>query len=189
MGTPQAREGSWALTEPPGKSPGQATAAPVAGPGSCHGAWSCSPGPRFTTGDCLLRTPRTGGRRFLHAEGGSNSGGLRSKRSHSLLGWFSTDFRQLKLPSPSLQPRGRVGSFPPKGDSWLLRQSAGLTPHERTLSGRGSHLPRPTPPGVEPRLAPRAGLGSLVLPWAFCLCRGGRPTGKCGPRENVRSSG
>ena len=53
-------------------------------PGFLHGAWSCSSGPRFTACECPLGTPRTGGRRFLHREGGSSSGGLRSRRSHSL---------------------------------------------------------------------------------------------------------
>ena len=62
-------------------------------PGSCHGAWSCSPRPRFPAHEGLLRTPRTGSQRFLHREGSLSSGGLRSKRSHSLLGWFSTDKR------------------------------------------------------------------------------------------------
>ena len=101
-------------------------------PGSCHGAWSCSPRPRFPAHEGLLRTPRTGSQRFLHREGGLSSGGLRSKRSHSLLGWFSTDFRQLKPLGPSLKPWGRVGESLAKPDYWPPRQRAGLTPYERT---------------------------------------------------------
>ena len=69
----------------PGKIPRPAPVAPGASKGSCHGAWSCSPGPGFATGECLLRTPRKGGRLCLHGEGGWSSGGLRSQRSQSLL--------------------------------------------------------------------------------------------------------
>ena len=69
----------------PGKARGLATGAPIASPGSCHGAWSCSPGPGFATGECLWRTPGKGGRLCLHGEGGWSSGGLRSQRSQSLL--------------------------------------------------------------------------------------------------------
>ena len=69
----------------PGKIPSPAPVAPGASKGSCHGAWSCSPGPGFAAGECLLRTPRKGGRLCLHGEGGWSSGGLRSQRSQSLL--------------------------------------------------------------------------------------------------------
>ena len=100
----------------PGKARGLATGAAVASPGSCHGGLVLLARARFTAGECLLQTPRTGGLRFLHGEGGLSSGGLRSKRSHSLLGWFSIDFTELKPPGPSLPPRGRVGEFPPKAD-------------------------------------------------------------------------
>ena len=62
--------------------------------GKARGLAAPLPGPRFTAGECLLRTPRTGGLRFLHGEWGSSSGGMRSKLSHSLLGWFSTDFTE-----------------------------------------------------------------------------------------------
>ena len=38
-----------------GKARGLASGAAVASLGSCHGAWSCSPGPSFTAGECPLR--------------------------------------------------------------------------------------------------------------------------------------
>ena len=56
------------------KSPALAPVAPVASPGSCHGAWSCSRGPRLAAGECLLQTPSTGGRGCLHGEGGWSLG-------------------------------------------------------------------------------------------------------------------
>ena len=77
----------------PGRARGLAAEAPIASPDFHLEAWSSSPGPRFTAGECPLRTSRTGVRRCLHRQGGSSSGGLRSRRSHSLLGWFSTDTR------------------------------------------------------------------------------------------------
>ena len=69
-GPPWAREGAWDQREHPGKFPSLAPVAPVASPGSCRGAWSRSPGPRFSAGECLLRTPKTTGRGSLHGEGG-----------------------------------------------------------------------------------------------------------------------
>ena len=60
--------------ENPGKIPSPAPVAPVASPGSCHGAWSCSRGPRLAAGECLLQTPSTGGRGCLHGEGGWSLG-------------------------------------------------------------------------------------------------------------------
>ena len=78
----------------PGKCPALAPVAPVASLGSCRGAWSRSPGPRFTAGECLLRTPRTTGRGCLHGEGGSSSVGPGSQRTQSLLWKSSPDFRE-----------------------------------------------------------------------------------------------
>ena len=101
----------------PGKAQGLAAGAVVASPSSCNGARSCSPGHRFAAGERILRTPRTGGLRFLHGEGGSSSGGLRSKWTPSLLGWVSTDFLELKPLGPSLPPRGKVGQFEPQQES------------------------------------------------------------------------
>ena len=54
----------------PGKMPTLAPVAPVASPGSCRGAWSRSPGPRFSAGEYLLRIPGTTGRGSLHGQGG-----------------------------------------------------------------------------------------------------------------------
>ena len=113
-GHSRAREGAWAPRDPPANSPSPAPVAPVASPGSCHGAWSCSPGPRFAAGECLLPTRRTGGRDCLHCEGGWSSGRPRSQRSQSLLAEFRPDFRECKWPGPCVPPGGRVGQFEPK---------------------------------------------------------------------------
>ena len=113
VGTPQAREGAWAPREPPGNSPAVATAAPIASPGSCHGPWSSSPGPRFAAVESLLQTPRTGGHQHLHGEWGSSYRGTRLQRSQSLLGWLSRDFREWKPLGPSFPPWVRVGEFEP----------------------------------------------------------------------------
>ena len=93
---------------------------------------ACLPRPRFTAGECLLQTPWTGGLRILHGERGSSSGGLKSERSHSLLGWFSTDFTELKPPRPNLPPLERLGCFP----------------QSQALSCQGEH--RPDPPRENP---------------------------------------
>ena len=53
----------------PGKARGLDLQAAVASSGSCHGAWSRFPGPRFTAGEHLWQTPQAGGRRFLHRQG------------------------------------------------------------------------------------------------------------------------
>ena len=71
--SPEER-GSLGPETTPAKSPAVAPVAPVASPGSCHGAWSCSRGPRLTAGECLLQTPSTGGRGCLHGEGGWSPG-------------------------------------------------------------------------------------------------------------------
>ena len=80
--------------EHPGKCPALAPVAPVASLGSCRGAWSRSPGPRFSAGECLLRTARTTGRGCLHGEGGSSSVGPGSQRTQSLLAKSSPDLRE-----------------------------------------------------------------------------------------------
>ena len=94
VGTPRAREGTRDPREHPGKCPALAPVAPVASLGSCRGAWSRSPGPRFSAGECLLRTARTTGRGCLHGEGGSSSVGPGSQRTQSLLAKSSPDFRE-----------------------------------------------------------------------------------------------
>ena len=146
--------------------------------------------PRFATVECLLWTPRTGSCQCLHGERDSSCEGLRSQRSQSLLAWFSPDFRELKPLGPSLLPPGRVGQVEPKAR--ILATQAGLRPEyppENPCKGVGH-----TRPGTL-RLAqycgrpPRRGPRSPGLPWALCLCGGGRPAGKCGSRENARSSG
>ena len=49
--------------------------------------------------------------------------------SHSILGWFSTDFRKLKILSQHLLPQSRVREFQGKQVSEQPRYRAGLIPH------------------------------------------------------------
>ena len=163
MDTLRAREGACAPREPPAKCPALAPMAPAASPASCHAAWSCSPGPRFAAGVCLLRTPRTEGRGCLHGEGGWSSGGPRSRRSQSLLAEFRPDFREWKLPGPSLPPGGRVGQFEPGQDSSLPRQGSGLSPPAEPVGGRGFRSMGLAPPGAKPCRPPAPAPGAPVF--------------------------
>ena len=86
--TPRAREGAWDPREPRGESEAWPKRPPLPPRAPTMGPDRARPRPRFTAGECLLQTPRTGGRRFPHRGGGSSSGGLRSQRSHSIFGWF-----------------------------------------------------------------------------------------------------
>ena len=135
--------------------------APTMGPGPAL------PRPWFTAGECLLRTPRTGGRRFPHRGRGSSSGGLRSQRSHSIFGWFCTDWRVEAAGSKSaaLWQGGGVA-----GEARLLASQAGHGPdsprEDRSVDEGPAHPPAGTaPPGAEPWPAPLPGPRSLVLPW------------------------
>ena len=102
----------------PGKARCLAPEAPVASAGWYHGAWSCSPGLRFTTGECLLQTPRAAACPFLHREVFIDLlGGPLSKQLHSLLWCFSTDFREFRMVGERLHPQSRLGEFQPKPDS------------------------------------------------------------------------
>ena len=76
-----------------------------------------------------------------------------------------------------------------KATRLAAQESAGLPPRGDPGRGLVSRQPRTAPPSEEPWAAPPPGPRSLVLPWALCLSGGGRPAGKCGPRENARSSG
>ena len=121
----------------PGRARGLAAEAPIASPDFHLEAWSSSPGPRFTAGECPLRTSRTGVRRCLHREGGSSSGGLRSRRSHSLLGWFSTD-KRVEDPASKSAAWGQGGGVSAK--AWLSAAQAGLradSPRENGSAGVG----------------------------------------------------
>ena len=93
--------------------------APTMGPGPAL------PRPWFAAGECLLRTPRTGGRRFPHRGGGSSSGGLRSQRSHSIFGWFSGDWRVEAAGSKSA----------------ALWQGGGVAGEARLLASQAGHRP------------------------------------------------
>ena len=62
--------------------------------------------------------------------------------SHSILGWFSTDFRKLKILSQHLLPQSRVREFLGKQVSEQPRYRAGLIPHRIScVHGGGSCLP------------------------------------------------
>ena len=171
MGTPRAREGAWDPREHPGKCPALAPMAPVASPGSCRGAWSRSPGPRFSAGECLLRTPRTTGRGSLHGEGGVRALWDPGRIAH---GPFSQSSAQtLESRSVSVQVYRLGAGWGRLSRERLLAPQAGLrpkTPPRDPVPGRGSGLPGPPPapppppPGPEPWPAPLPGPRSLVLP-------------------------
>ena len=165
VGTPRAREGAWDPREHPGKCPALAPVAPVASPGSCRGAWSRSPGPRFSAGECLLRTPRTTGRGCLHGEG------VRALWDPGPSG--QSPFS--RSPAQTLESRsvwvqvGRLGAgWGLLSQEGLLAPQAGLRPESRRETGSlgvGAARSGPCPPGAEPGRAPDPGPGSLVLPW------------------------
>ena len=198
MGTPRAREGAWDPREHPGKCPALAPMAPVASPGSCRGAWSRSPGPRFSAGECLLRTPRTTGRGSLHGEGGVRALWDPGRIAH---GPFSQSSAQtLESRSVSVQVYRLGAGWGRLSRERLLAHQAGLrpkTPPRDPVPGRGSGLPG-TPPH-RPPAPPPAWPGTVAGPSsrpqvpssspALCLRRGGRRAGKCGPREKDRTSG
>ena len=117
-------------------------------------------------------------------------GGPRLKRSCSLLGGFSRDFREFKPLGQCSPNRGRVGEFPPKQESLLPGQSTGLTPHKRTrlwVSVPPTYA-RSTLRGTVAGTPSRAQVPSSS-PGHSALCGSGRPAGKCGPRDNSWSSG
>ena len=107
--------------------PGQAFTAFL---GSLHRGWSTFTVPMFTVGDYLLHTTKdrmlliTSKRRMLQFRGGKWL-----NWSHSILGWFSTDFRKLKILSQHLLPQSRVRDFLGKQVSEQPRYRAGLIPH------------------------------------------------------------
>ena len=125
VGTPRAREGAWDPREPRGESEAWPQRPPLPPRAPTMGPDRARPRPRFTAGECLLRTPRTGGRRFPHRGGGSSSGGLRSQRSHSIFGWFSRDWR--------LEAAG--------SKSAALWQGGGVAGEARLLASQAGHRP------------------------------------------------
>ena len=194
MGTLQAREGARAPIEPRGQPEAWPQRLPLPPRAPTMGPGPARPRPRFTAGECLLRTPRTGGRRFPHRGGASSSGGLRSQRSHSIFGWFRTDWRVEAAGSKSaaLWQGGGVA-----GEARLLASQAGhraRLPTGEPVRGRGSRPPA-RPPARTRSTWRGAVAGSSSRPQvpssslALCLGGGGRAAGKCGPRENARSSG
>ena len=114
----------------------------------------------------LLRTPRTGGRRFPHRGGASSSGGLRSQRSHSIFGWFRRDWRVEAAGSKSAA-LWQGGGF--AGEARLLASQAGHRPDSPrenwSLVEGPARPPQTAPPGAEPWPAPLPGTRSLALPW------------------------
>ena len=69
---------------------------------------------------------------LLQREGCYTSRGKWLNWLHSILGWFSTDFRKLKILSQHLLPQSRVRDFLGKQVSQQPRYNAGLIPHGRT---------------------------------------------------------
>ena len=126
----------------PGKYPSPDPMAPVASPDSCYGACSSSPGPRFATRECLLRTPSTRGRGCLHWEGGWSYGTPRSQQSQSLQAEVRPVFTEWKSPGLRLPPGGRVGQWT---ESQTLTAHARLrreSTRENPSVGVGSTRPR-----------------------------------------------
>ena len=167
VGTPRAREGAWDPREPRGESEAWPQRLPLPPRAPTMGPDRVRPRPRFTAGECLLRTPRTGGRRFPHRGGGSSSGGLRPQRSHSIFGWFPRDWRVEAAGSKSAA-LWQGGGF--AGEARLLASQAGHGPdsprEDRSVDEGPAHAPAGTaPPGAEPWPAPLPGPRSLVLPW------------------------
>ena len=122
--------------------------------------------------------------------------------SHSILGWFSTDFRKLKILSQHLLPQSRVREFLGKQVSEQPRYRAGLIPHRSScVRGGGSCLPGLVPTGFSDwdldYISPtwNSSLYSILAgspcfyPFALCLYVGGRHAWKCGLQKNVWSSG
>ena len=166
VGPPRAREGAWDQREHPGKCPALAPVAPVASPGSCRGAWSRSPGPRFSAGECLLRTPRTTGRGSLHGEGGVRALWDPGRIPHSPFSQSSAQTSESI--SVSVQICRLGAGWGRLSQERLSAPRAGHrpeTPPGDRVPGRGSRLPGPAPPGPEPWPAPVPGPRSLVLPW------------------------
>ena len=95
MATLYMREGEMPRESPRERAdppPGQAF---IAFLGTLHGGWCSFTMHRFTTGDYLLRTTKDRilliyfKEKDVTAQGGNCS--------HSIRGWFSTDFRKLKI--------------------------------------------------------------------------------------------
>ena len=67
---------------------------------------------RFTTGDYLLRTTKDKNTtNYFKEKDVTAQGGKWLNWLHSILGWFSTDFRKLKILSKHLLPQSRVREF------------------------------------------------------------------------------
>ena len=166
VGTLQARDGARAPREPRGEPEAWPQRLPLPPRAPTMGPGPARPRPRFTAGECLLRTPRTGGRRFPHRGGGWSSGGLRSQRSHSIFGWFRRDWRVEAAASKSAA-LWQGGGF--AGEARLLASQAGHRPdsprENRSLVEGPARPPGTAPPGAEPWPAPLAGPRPLVLPW------------------------
>ena len=153
VGTPRAREGAWDPREPRGESEAWPQRLPLPPRAPTMGPDRVRPRPRFTAGECLLRTPRIVGCRFRHGEGRWSTGGLRSKGSHSLLGWFSTDFR-VEAAQWKSAASGQGRGVCTKSKLLAARGSIGLSPQGVPVRGCVSHQPRLATPGAEPWPAP-----------------------------------
>ena len=66
---------------------------------------------RFTTGDYLLRRTEDKGQDTANYFKEKDVTAQRGSCSHSILGWFSTDFREMKILTKHLLPQFRVRGF------------------------------------------------------------------------------
>ena len=67
--------------------------------------------------------------------------------SHSILGWFSTDFRKMKILSKHLLPQFRGGSFSKSKSHSSQSTMQAWFPTEEPIHGRGSCPPTSLPTG------------------------------------------
>ena len=84
--------------------------------------------------------------------------------SHSILGWFSTDFRKLKILSQHLLPQSRVREFVGKQVSEQPRYWAGLIPHRISCPWVWLLLPDLAPTGFS-----EWDLGCILHAWNSSL--------------------
>ena len=65
----------------------------------------------FTVGDYLLQITKERIANYFKVKDVTDHGGKLLNWLHSILGWFSTDFRKLKIHSKHLVPQSRVREF------------------------------------------------------------------------------
>ena len=76
--------------------------------GTLHGGWSSFTMHRFTTGEPFKEDKGQNTANYFKEKDVTAQGG---SYSHSILGWFSKDFREMKILSKHLLPQFRVREF------------------------------------------------------------------------------